>query len=215
MLYEVVNGIAERGLAGMEILKTIPLAPIPGGTGNGLAKSVLFECDDECYSAKSATFLAIKGSSSPFDLSEVATTTERKYAFLSMSWGLISDLDIRSEWMRCIGEIRLHLAAFYFLWPVAVEDGALDEGYVQNIAHLEAMCQLESAGVSTRFPHASHLYRVLLSKEWMAALCLDPAFRCPATTNLSVAQVARCPRKAAAVAMRSPRAFRAGMTCGE
>ena len=115
LLYEVVNGIAERGLAGMEILKTIPLAPIPGGTGNGLAKSVLFECDDECYSAKSATFLAIKGSSSPFDLSEVATTTETKYAFLSMSWGLISDLDIRSEWMRCIGEIRLHLAAFYFM----------------------------------------------------------------------------------------------------
>jgi hypothetical protein len=48
-----------------------------------------------------------------------------------------------------------------------VLDGALDEGYVHHRTLLSTMCDVEAAGVSTRFPHASHLYRSLLSKEWV------------------------------------------------
>ena len=139
LIYEVVNGIGGRKQKGMDILQNVPLACVPGGTGNGLAKSALYESDDECYSARSATFMAIKGTSSPFDLSEVMTTndSEKKYAFLSMSWGLISDLDIRSEWMRWIGEIRLHLAAFYFMLAKHAYNGRLLLHLVEGLGGVE------------------------------------------------------------------------------
>ena len=90
-----------------------------------------------------------------------------------------------------------HRAGFYFLWPVAVNDGTLDEGYVKQESLLHLMLDMESGGVATRFPHPSHFYRTLLSKEWMSMLCLDPALRCPATTNLNIAAVQASPIKAA------------------
>ena len=40
---------------------------MPGGTGNGLAKSVLFE-SSENFSSVNAAFVALKGSSRPVDL---------------------------------------------------------------------------------------------------------------------------------------------------
>jgi diacylglycerol kinase family enzyme len=115
LLYEVINGIAKRPTDGMELLKSIPIAPIPGGTGNGLAKSVLFESHDELYGVCAATFIAIKGKPCPLDLSMVMTKDEKLFSFLTMSWGLISDVDIGSEGLRCLGELRLYLAAVYYI----------------------------------------------------------------------------------------------------
>ena len=46
------------------------LVAIPGGSGNGLAKSVLFESSEE-FSATNATFVALRGSPRPCDLSLV------------------------------------------------------------------------------------------------------------------------------------------------
>jgi len=115
LIFEVVNGIASRPQGdGMELLAKVPLAPIPGGTGNGLAKSILF-ASDEPYSAVNSAFVAIKGTPSPLDLSSVQTTKEKHVSFLSLGWGLISDIDILSEGMRCLGEMRLYLAAVYFI----------------------------------------------------------------------------------------------------
>jgi sphingosine kinase len=116
LLFEVINGIAQRPSGdGLDILKVLPLAPIPGGTGNGLAKSILFASGDEPYSAVSSTFVAIKGKRYPLDISVVRTLHDTHYAFLSLGWGLISDIDIKSECMRCLGEARLYLGAVYFI----------------------------------------------------------------------------------------------------
>lgn len=115
LLYEVINGLARRASHGVQLLQQMPIAPIPGGSGNGLAKSILFESDDEYYSVQSATFVAIKGVPSPLDLSVVNTKSDSMYSFLSMSWGLVSDVDIGSEPLRCLGEARLHLAAVYYI----------------------------------------------------------------------------------------------------
>ena len=71
---------------------------------------------------------------------------------------------------------------------------------------LEAMRALESAGVPTRFPHVSHLYRVLLSKDWCGHLCLCPQFKVPATTKVSAAAVAVAARLAARTALGALRA---------
>lgn len=96
LLFEVVNGIAARE-EGEALLRKVTLIPIPGGTGNGLAKSILHECK-EYYSALNATFVAVKGVRQPMDLSRNITADGKvSYAFLILGWGLISDIDILSE----------------------------------------------------------------------------------------------------------------------
>lgn len=109
LIFEIVNGLASRE-NGDDILRRMPIAPIPGGTGNGLIKSILHECNEE-YSPLCATFVAIKGVPSPLDMSTVTTPHENHRAFLILGWGLISDIDILSENMRWLGEFRYDIAA--------------------------------------------------------------------------------------------------------
>ena len=113
LIFEVINGIAGRS-DGAAVLATLPIAAVPGGTSNGLAKSVLFECGDEC-SATNAVFLALRGAAAPLDVSRVAAAGGRAYhAFLLLGWGLIADVDLQSEGLRWMGEARLYAAAIYF-----------------------------------------------------------------------------------------------------
>ena len=55
----------------------------------------------------------------------------------------------------------------------------------------------------TRFPHPSNVYRVFLSKDWMAHLCLQPGLRCPATTKVNRAAAETDPYAAAVNALKS------------
>jgi len=87
-------------------------------------------------------------------------------------------------------------AALYYLWPVAWLDGhggdlSADDlaGYVEREALLWLMQAFESAGVPTRHPHPSNLYRLLCSKDWAAHLCLSPSLHVPATTKVNRALV--------------------------
>ena len=115
LLFEVINGVANRPDSA-EIFARLPICPIPGGTGNGLAKSILFESGQQ-YNATNATFTTIKGTPHPLDLSRVVTRSGQvHYSFLILGWGLISDIDILSESMRFLGELRLYLAAVYFIF---------------------------------------------------------------------------------------------------
>jgi sphingosine kinase len=117
ILQEVFNGILSRS-DGLSILEQLPIQPMPGGTGNGLSKSILFTINED-KEPLNAVFNVIKGKSSLFDLSRVTTgTTEMKvthYAFLMLSWGLISDIDIHSETLRFLGELRIYLYAVYYI----------------------------------------------------------------------------------------------------
>ena len=112
LVFEIINGIAGRSDAA-HVLCTLPIAAVPGGTGNGLAKSVLYECGEEC-SAVNAVFVAVKGASAPMDLSLVCTREQTFHSFLILGWGLIADIDLQSEGFRWMGETRLYLAAVYF-----------------------------------------------------------------------------------------------------
>lgn len=113
IIYEVINGIADRSDSDL-VYASVPIAPIPGGTGNGLAKSCLYECKED-YSSINAGYLAIKGIPYHFDLADVETKKHKCKSFLILGWGLISDIDILSESMRFLGESRLYLAAVYFI----------------------------------------------------------------------------------------------------
>ena len=115
MLFEIINGLSTRSKGdGEQVLRSMPVSPIPGGTGNGLAKSLLFESSEE-YSVVNSTFMALKGTNESMDLSVVETRSQTYRSFLLLGWGLISDIDLLSESLRWLGEMRLYLAATYFI----------------------------------------------------------------------------------------------------
>lgn len=115
VLFEIINGLSSRPKGdGEALLSKVPVAPIPGGTGNGLIKSILFECGQE-LSVINAVFMALKGTTEAMDLSLVQTRSHTYRSFLLLGWGLISDIDLLSESMRYLGEARLYIAAVYFI----------------------------------------------------------------------------------------------------
>jgi hypothetical protein len=77
-----------------------------------------------------------------------------------------------------------HRAAFYFLWPIAFQDGHEYSGYVEREKLIYLMTSMESAGISTRFTHPTNLYKVFASKEWTAQMCLVPDYCVPLTTAI-------------------------------
>lgn len=58
-----------------------------------------------------STLNVISGQSSPLDLIEVTTMKSTYYSFLSIGYGLIADMDIESERLRCLGGLRFALWA--------------------------------------------------------------------------------------------------------
>lgn len=64
-----------------------------------------------------STLGIVKGRMAPLDLMKIETPKHGPlYSFLTVGWGLMSDIDIESERLRAIGEIRFTLWAF---WRVA------------------------------------------------------------------------------------------------
>jgi len=96
-------------------------------------------------------------------------------------------------------------AGLYFLWPSHFQDSVECPGYVSHQAQLQMMVEMESCGIPTRFPHHSHLYRLLLSKDWMKHMCLQPGFHAPCTTGVSRALAAGDKYHAADLAMKAMR----------
>ena len=92
----------------------LPLGIIPGGTGNGLSKSLL-ELSGETYDPLNAAFLIAKGKQQSLDLATVKQNNKQYYSFLSLAWGLISDVDIESEKLKFLGSLRFDLYALFLL----------------------------------------------------------------------------------------------------
>ena len=90
----------------------LPLGIIPAGTGNGLAKSLL-ELRQEAYDPLNAAFLIAKGKQQKLDLIKVKQNNKQYYSFLSLAWGLISDVDIKSEKLKFLGSLRFDVYALF------------------------------------------------------------------------------------------------------
>jgi sphingosine kinase len=113
LIYEVINGLSSRP-DGEVALKSIAVCPLPGGSSNGLVKSITYASHDD-YSLINAAFIALKGKPSPLDLSLVQTPSSKQLSFLMLGWALISDVDILSEFLRPLGELRMYVAGVYFI----------------------------------------------------------------------------------------------------
>lgn len=113
IVFEVINGIFER-LDWSEAVKKLPIGVIPGGSGNGLARSIAYHVQ-EPYSPNTfpATLAAIRNKTARMDLVRVETKSQLMFSFLSVGWGFISDVDIESERLRILGGQRFNI------WSVA------------------------------------------------------------------------------------------------
>ena len=117
LLSEVLQGVMARP-DWARCIRDLPFGVLPAGTGNGLARSIHARAGLP-HSALSACVLIAKGTTQPLDvgavdimsssshsLSSSSTKVMRRYSFLSLEWGLSADIDIGSEYMRCLGEAR-------------------------------------------------------------------------------------------------------------
>ena len=119
-IHEVINGLMSRKDWQEAILT--PIGTIPAGTSNGLSKTLL-EISREPYNPVSAAFAIAKGKVRSLDLAIAQQNGRRFSAFLSLAWGLISDVDIESDKMRFLGPIRTDLYALMRIWSLRAYKG--------------------------------------------------------------------------------------------
>ena len=109
----------------------------------------------------------------------------------------------------CQAMVGRHKAACYFLWPVMHQDGDVHEsGMVDAVGYFAAVSGFEAAGVCTRFPHPSQLYRTLLAKDWQPALCLVPSLHIPPAVMVNRGTIMASPSHAAQLVSKALAAAR-------
>jgi sphingosine kinase len=147
LLHEVVNGILRREDWAQAV--TVPLGIVPGGSGNGLAASI------GCFTPRQAAFAIARGGVRRLDAFSVLQEGKaRRYGFLDVAWGFISDVDFESERMRWLGAPRFTVTAVEKL----VENKpyrarlALVEAPMQNVPCLVDHCTV-CATCASQHPH--------------------------------------------------------------
>ena len=96
----------------------IPIGHIPCGSGNGLMSSILYS-QNKYYSLYNALQSVLMFEPKCIDTMNVELLEEgkRMISFLFVSLGIFSNLDLRTEWMRMLGEFRFTLGGLWeLLW---------------------------------------------------------------------------------------------------
>ncbi|XP_034482223.1 sphingosine kinase 1 [Drosophila innubila] len=114
LFHEIVNGLLRRE-DWAKVLDSIALGIIPCGSGNGLARSISHAFNEPYFSnpVLGAALTVISGRSSPMDMVRVQLQNRVMFSFLSIGWGLISDVDIESECIRMFGYQRFTIWTLY------------------------------------------------------------------------------------------------------
>lgn len=99
-MHEVVNGLLSRSDQ-----PRLPLGLIPAGTGNSFLYG--FGCLDPLEAARRI----VTGRTQPIDAARVKLAGRTLYAFNIVGWGLVTDILIRSERLRWLGENRYTVAS--------------------------------------------------------------------------------------------------------
>lgn len=90
---------------GAKALEQVAVGVIPAGSGNALAKSIFHAGNnkEEAYNIEAMVSRVVEGKTSPLELWSYTTDrSEEGLSFLGLSMGIISEIDIGSEWLRPI-----------------------------------------------------------------------------------------------------------------
>ncbi|XP_025116164.1 LOW QUALITY PROTEIN: sphingosine kinase 1-like [Pomacea canaliculata] len=111
LIFEVINGLMKR-VDWSSAIKT-PVGCVPGGSGNALACSINYSAGEpvDVDAALHSTFILVKHRVLPMDLVLIQTPTHQYFSFLSVTWGIVADIDFESEKYRNLGEARFTFGA--------------------------------------------------------------------------------------------------------
>jgi diacylglycerol kinase family enzyme len=109
-----INQILESTLS---INPEIVLGHIPAGTGNGLSASILYKNNLE-YSINNSVKAINRNKIDTIDIAKIQFQNSTKHCFLALSIGFISNLDINTEIIRCIGSYRYYLGSVIGLYQM-------------------------------------------------------------------------------------------------
>lgn len=106
IMHEIINSIFNRNDKDI-FINNIILGVIPGGSANALCK-VISDYNDDNNDLENFIYYILKGNSKYIDIQEYELLTEKNvskkiYSFLSLTWGIIADIDLESECLRCLG----------------------------------------------------------------------------------------------------------------
>ncbi|GAB1610324.1 hypothetical protein Ahia01_001318500, partial [Argonauta hians] len=108
LIFEVINGLMNRP-DWSEAIKT-PIGCLPGGSGNALCCSLNYLAGEPILEniVLHSTFILLKHQVLPLDLVAIQLASGRHlYSFLSVTWGIIADVDYESErYRRSLGSKR-------------------------------------------------------------------------------------------------------------
>ncbi|KAK2466881.1 hypothetical protein APHAL10511_001139 [Amanita phalloides] len=109
LIHEVMNGFANHSEPRKAL--SLPIAPVPCGSGNGLSLNLLGERDG--FDIAMATLNVIKGLPMPVDAFSVVQNNKRTISFMSQALGLMADIDLGTEHLRWMGDTRFTLGFIY------------------------------------------------------------------------------------------------------
>jgi sphingosine kinase len=144
-LYEAINGCMSQIISRPDRdvkPSDIRFGVIPCGTSNGLAAAIgCSKKDGARPSAARAALIIARGFSEPFDLLSVFQKDERRFFFLSITWGLIADADLGTENMRWLGSLRNLVGALKGIMKQKYLHGQLK--YVENASNTKSKSEQE------------------------------------------------------------------------
>eukprot|EP00094_Tigriopus_californicus_P002159 TCALIF_02082-PA protein Name:"Similar to SPHK1 Sphingosine kinase 1 (Homo sapiens)" AED:0.01 eAED:0.01 QI:0/-1/0/1/-1/1/1/0/358 len=117
LIHEIYNGLFNR--PDWSQISRMPMGLIPGGSGCALNSSLLRQLGQVRdgstslgpeASANNVAVGASLGRTTPLDLLEIELENGDTYvSFLGATIGIVADSDIGSEWLRCLGYLRVYL----------------------------------------------------------------------------------------------------------
>jgi YegS/Rv2252/BmrU family lipid kinase len=99
-IHEVVNGLMKSGQG-----SHLPLGIIPGGSGNAFADDLGIK------NSSQAIKQIVSGQLHSIDIMQISRGDNISYAFNIIAWGIASDVNIRAEKLRRLGNSRYSLSA--------------------------------------------------------------------------------------------------------
>lgn len=100
------------------------------------------------------------------------------------------------------------IVALYFLWPIQQQQSYGDRDsttacYLESAPFYDLVLRMEGTGIVTRWPHHSHLWKSLTSKEWVPGLSIVPKYHVPLTTRVPKSLILRDAKAAAKQALKT------------
>ena len=130
LLHEVLNGLYARS-DWDNVRETFPIGVAPGGSGNAVHCSLLFQLGEQFSDEVTIAGLNIaNGNSQQADYIECETQEKKFLSIFGIAWGFIPEADLGSEVIRWMGPNRAYLwVGWRVLFPIT---------YVGKIEYLEA-----------------------------------------------------------------------------